>query len=475
MELIWNAEDVVRAVSGHSLHEQNWIARGVSIDSRTTKPGDIFIALLGPTHDGHDHVGQAMAAGAVAAIVSRPFVQAPPESPLILCKDTFTALQQLGQAGRERSTASIIAVTGSVGKTGTKEMLRLMLNAMGSTYANEGSLNNQWGVPLSLARMPPEARYGVFELGMNHAGELGPLSLQVRPNVALITTIEAVHLEFFASVEAIADAKAEIFLSMTPGNTAVLNRDNEHFARLAAAAKTRGLKKVLSFGRSSKCDARLKEWTPTLEGGAIRVEILGRKIDYTLGAAGEHLALNSVGALLAAVAAGGDPEACAAALAHYRAPQGRGAVLRLAMPEGTVTLIDESYNASPVAVRSAIRVLDSMTPEGTGGRLLVLGDMRELGEQSVELHTGLAADIAASKINLVFCCGAMMKHVYETLPAERRGGYAEDSATLAPQIIKTLRAGDIITVKGSLSMRMKLVVEALKSHVIGETMQKKTA
>lgn len=463
LNVIWQAEDVVRAIRGQCLHEQNWIAQGISIDSRTANAGDLFIALEGPTHDAHEFVHAAFAKGAVAAIVKRQAPQVPPQAPLLYVDDTFTALQDLGQAGRQRAQASIVAVTGSVGKTSTKEMLRLMLSAIGDTYANEGSLNNQWGVPLSLARLPAEARYGVFEIGMNHAGELGPLSQQVRPKVALITTIEAVHLEFFDSIEAIADAKAEIFLGMDAEGAAILNRDNPQFARLAAAARAQGIKRALSFGRDAKSDARLIEHINGVDGSTIQAEIHGRVLTYRLGAPGLHLAFNSLGALLAAVAAGGDVEACAAALFCYRQPEGRGVIETIRTAQGSFTLIDESYNASPVAVRAAIRVLSQMTPGPDGKRIVVLGDMRELGAAAPKLHAELAKDLIEGKIDRVYCCGEMMTNLYNALPPGLRGGSVQDSALLAPQVTADIRPGDIVTIKGSHSMRMELVVTALKA------------
>lgn len=461
-KLNWNAEDVIRAVHGQCLHDQSWQAHGVAIDSRVTQPGDLFVALKGPTHDGHEHVSAAFAAGAVAAIVARQPPQIPPQAPLITVPDTFTALQELGQAGRKRAQAKTIAVTGSVGKTGTKEMLRLMLNEVGDTYANEGSFNNHWGVPLSLARLPADALYGVFEIGMNHAGELGPLSQQVRPDVALITNIEAVHLEFFASIEAIADAKAEIFLGMAPSAVVVLNRDNSQFARLAAAAKERGLKKILGFGRDGKADARMMECIEKTDGSEIKADILGKKISYRISAPGSHVAMNSLGALCAAMAAGADLQACAAALSHYKQPKGRGVIQNIALPDGDITVIDESYNASPVAVRFAIRVLGQMAPGKGGKRILVLGDMRELGETSPALHTDLAKDIAEAKVDRVFCCGEMMAHLFEALPPALRGMHTKTSAELAPLVAEATHAGDVVTVKGSNGMKMWAVVEALK-------------
>ncbi|HEU0118473.1 MAG TPA: UDP-N-acetylmuramoyl-tripeptide--D-alanyl-D-alanine ligase, partial [Alphaproteobacteria bacterium] len=451
-ELVWKAEDVIRALGGQYLHEQTWEAHGVSIDSRTTKKGDIFFALIGPNDDGHEYVKNAFEAGAAAAIVSRQPPQVAKDAPLIFVEDTLTAMEFLGHANRERCQARIVAVTGSVGKTSTKEMLRLMLSAMGDTYANEGSLNNHWGVPLSLARMPQSSNYGVFEMGMNHAGELTALSRQVKPHVALITTIEAVHLEHFESVEAIADAKAEIFYGMQAINTPVLNKDNNQYERLFALASGNGFKQIFSFGRNAK-EGRMKDCVATSDGSTVTAEILGRTVNYHLPVFGEHMALNSVGALLSAVAAGGDIEACAAALQHFTQPKGRGVIQTITAPQGNFMLIDESYNASPVALRAAIRVLSQM-PIAKGRRLLALGDMKELGTSAPEMHAALAKDIIDAKIDLVFSCGEMMAHLNGNLPDSIRGGWAKDSTDLAPMVAAAMQGGDIITVKGSNSVKM---------------------
>jgi len=453
----------MRTVQGQCLHEQSWHARNVAIDSRAAKPGDLFVALKGPAHDAHDFVGDAFAKGAMAAIVSRKPAQAPKEAPLIFVEDTFAALEALGQAGRARAQGKILAVTGSVGKTGTKEMLRLMLNACGDAYANEGSFNNQWGVPLSLARLPAEAHFGVFELGMNHAGELALLAPQVRPDVALITTIEAVHMEFFPSVEAIAAAKAEIFIGMKPDGVAVLNRDNPHFARLAEGARAQGIRRILGFGSEGRADGKLLSYAGSPQGGMVEAEILGKKLAYPLGAAGAHLALNSVGALLAATAAGADAETCAAALAQYRPPVGRGTVSVIHLDDGEVTLIDESYNASPAAVRAALKVLGTMTPSPGGRRVFALGDMRELGAATDGLHADLAPDVIEAGVDLFYGCGAAAVHLYEALPGEKRGFHTRTSADLAQRLAADLRPGDIVAVKGSHSMKMEAVVEAIKA------------
>jgi len=465
MKLVWQAEDVLRAVRGQCLHAQDWAAHGVSIDSRTTRKGDLFIAIKGDALDGHDYVHKAFEAGAAAAIVDRQLPQVPPDAPLIFVDDTFIALQDLGRVGRLRSQARIVAVTGSVGKTSSKEMLRLMLGAVNDTFANEGSLNNHWGVPLTLARLPAEAKYGVIEIGMNHAGELGPLSREVQPHVALITNIEAVHLEHFQSTEAIADAKAEIFLGMDPAGIAVLNRDNQHYARLLAAARTQGLKKILCFGTDPKSDARLVNLTPDETGTDVEAIILGKKISFRVGTPGQHLAFNALGTLLACAAAQADLDICAEALAGYRPPMGRGTRQTISLSDKeSFTLIDESFNASPIATHAAITTL-GQTPVGANGRrIAVLADMRELGPTGPELHAELAISLIKNKIDTVHCCGELMEHLYEALPRAMRGQLCKNSQDLAPFVVQDVRTQDAVMVKGSHSMHMELIVKALQAR-----------
>jgi len=461
--LNWHAQDVLSATKGHTLHPQDSVAHGVSIDSRTVKQGDLFIAIKGPSCDGHDYVRAAMEAGAIAALVERQPPQVPADAPLVFVEDTMEALQDLGCAGRDRSTAALVAVTGSVGKTSTKEQLRLMLGAVGETYANEGSLNNHWGVPLTLARLPQDARYGVIEIGMNHAGELGPLSRLVRPHVALITNIEAVHLEHFESTAAIADAKAEIFEGMDKTGIAILNRDNPHFTQLAAKAKESSLKKILSFGRDLKSDARLVAIKHDDNGLLIDAVIMGRPLTYRMAKMGPHLAFNALGALLACAALEADVPLCAQALEAYLPPQGRGTIAAVTLPTGgTITLIDETFNASPVATHAALTTLGK-TPKASdkARRIAVLGDMRELGETGPALHADLADTILRSEIDLVFCCGELMKNLTNALPPALRGGHRPDSATLAELIASEVQDGDVVMVKGSHSLHMETILSAL--------------
>jgi UDP-N-acetylmuramoyl-tripeptide--D-alanyl-D-alanine ligase len=467
---LWQSDDILHATRGSKAGQWEpavWAASGVAIDSRTVQPGDLFIALQGPVHDGHAHVGAALRRGAVAAVVSRLPADLPPDAKLVLVADTLIALQDLGRRARARATGAIIAVTGSVGKTGSKEQLRHMLTACAgaaNVSASQGSFNNHWGVPLSLALLPEQARYGVFELGMNHAGELTDLSRQVQPQVALITNVEAVHLEFFANVEAIANAKAEIFLGMDAAGIAVLNRDNPHYARLLGHARTQGLQTLLSFGTTAGCEARLLDYHAEGEAGVVQAELFGQARTFRIGAAGLHYALNALGTLLAAQAAGADLAQCAASLATYHPPAGRGTRQTMALPDGgSVTVIDESYNASPVATRAAIATLGQITPPPNGRRLVVLGDMRELGATAPQLHAELAAPLLAAKIDKLFCCGDVIEGLYGLVPAAMRGAYAADSQALAPKVVAALRHGDIVLVKGSKSMHMEQIIAAINA------------
>ena len=457
---LWSSEEAAAATGG--ANAAPWRAGGVSIDSRTVGQGDLFVALQGPNFDGHQFVAKALAAGAAAALVARRPEGVADDAPLLLCPDTFTALENLGRAGRARATGRILAITGSVGKTGTKEALLRCLAHQAPSYATAGSLNNHWGVPLSLARLPADARFGIFELGMNHAGEIGPLARMVRPDVGLITTIAPAHLEFFASVEAIADAKAELFEGMGGQGIAVLNRDNGQYSRLAAAARTAGLGRILSFGESAGADARLISCLSGEESSEVVAEIGGVRLDYTLSLPGRHLVMNSLGVLLAARAVGADLETAARTLGTLPPVKGRGVRRRIALAGGgAFTLIDESYNASPAAMEASFAVAGRVAPGDGGRRLAVLGDMRELGTASDALHGALAGPLVASGFDLAFCCGPHMQALYAELPAHVRGTYAPEAEALAAAVTALVRDGDVVLVKGSAGSRMGGVVSAL--------------
>ena len=456
--VLWTSADADAATGGHST--ANWVATGVSIDSRSIEDGDLFIAIEGE-RDGHDFVANAARAGAAAAVVRRVPEGVPEGFPLLIVADTMAALNGLGAAARQRSGARFIAVTGSVGKTSTKETLRHVLSRQNLTHAPVGSYNNQWGVPLTLARMPPDIAYAVIEIGMNQAGEIGPLSRLARPHVAIITTIEAAHLEFFDSVVSIADAKAEIFGGIEPGGLAILNRDSPHFARLIDCAFMSGVDRIESFGRHPDATARLEKVAPHAEGSCIKAHIAGEPVCYKIGAPGQHWVMNSLAVLLAVRAVGADLGLAALALAEMSAPKGRGQRHRIAVAGGEAELIDDSYNANPASVRAALAVLGGAKPTGRGRRIAVLGDMRELGERGAELHAGLAPDVAAAGVDLLFAAGPLMRSLFDAAPAKCRFLHQASSADLIAPLKAELRPGDVVLVKGSLGSRMGPIVEAL--------------
>ena len=371
------------------------------------------------------------------------------------------ALEALGRAARSRSQARICAITGSVGKTGTKEALRLVLSEQATTAANLGSLNNHWGVPLSLARMASDTTFGVFEVGMNHPGEIIPLTGMIRPHVAIITAIEAAHTEFFSSIEEIADAKAEIFLGLEPGGCAVLNRDNVQFGRLKDATAAAGIENIIGFGAHRDAEARLIDFEATADSSRVEADICGTTVAYRIGAPGRHLVLNSLAVLAAVYALGADVERAATQLTGYLVPQGRGRQHRVALGGDGFTVIDESYNASPASMQAAAETLGNMHPEPGGRRIAVLGDMRELGASSANMHSALAQVLDANGIDIVFTAGSEMTHLDRALPVRMQGGHADSAAELAPMVATMVKVGDIVTVKGSAASAMNTVVETL--------------
>lgn len=438
---------------------------GISIDSRTLTPGEAYFAIKGDVHDGHDFVEAALKNGAALAVVSKTHADKfPADARLLIVDDVLAGLVDLAKASRERLGAKVIAVTGSVGKTSTKEALLTVLSPQGETHASVASFNNHWGVPLTLARCPASVKFAVFEIGMNHAGEITPLVKMVRPHVAIITTVEPVHLEFFSGIEAIADAKAEIFTGVEPGGAAVLNRDNSQFARLSKSAKAAKIKRIVSFGGDEKADARLIEVSLHPACSAVRARILGQDITYKIAMPGRHMVMNSLAVLAAAALAGADLALSALALAQLKPASGRGVRDALTLSEGTATLIDESYNANPASMAAAITVLGQAEVGPRGRRIAVLGDMLELGATGPDLHRGLAEAIKMNGIDSVFCCGPLMRNLWEALPSTKKGGYADSSAALEPQVVSAIGAGDAIMVKGSLGSRMKLIVTALQKR-----------
>jgi UDP-N-acetylmuramoyl-tripeptide--D-alanyl-D-alanine ligase len=457
-EALWTREEVLAATGGRATGAP-WAATGVSIDSRTLQPGDLFVAVKGENHDGHRFVDAAFERGAAAALVAETGT-AESAKPMVRVSDMQAAIERLGQFGRARSDARITAITGSVGKTSTKEAMRHVLEADAPVSASAASFNNHIGVPISLARLPRRARYGVFEIGTNHPGEIAPLSRQARPHVAVITAIAPVHIEFFASVAAIAEEKAQIFVGME-GGTAIVNRDSEHFDLVAGVARRHGVERLIGFGVHAAAQMRQVSCVTDPEGSEVVVAWRGDTIAYRVGAPGAHWAANSLAVLAAAAELGLDPANAAASLAGVSAVAGRGARRSLRLAQGHVELVDESYNASPTSVRAMLSVLAGLTPSPGGRRVLVLGDMRELGASSESMHVGLMPDVVAAGIDVAFTCGPAMGHLHQALPAAIRGAHLPDSQALAPVLVRALRPGDIVAVKGSLGSRMKLVVEAL--------------
>jgi UDP-N-acetylmuramoyl-tripeptide--D-alanyl-D-alanine ligase len=378
--------------------------------------------------------------------------------------DVLAGLGALARAARARSAAKVIAVTGSVGKTSTKEALKIALGATGEAHASAASFNNHWGVPLSLARLPLSAHYGVFEIGMNHAGEITPLVRLVRPHVAIVTAIAPVHLEFFDSLEAIADAKAEIFTGVEVGGAAIINRDSAHFERLARHAADDGIARVVSFGEHAGADARLLTYTLHAECSMVEADILGARVTYEIGAPGRHLVLNSLAVLAAACFVGADIAAAATALAQSKPAAGRGTRMTLALPDGAALLIDESYNANPTSMRAALALLGQASIAPNGRRIAVLGDMLELGPTGAELHRGLLAPIRQHGVDLVFCAGPLMHALWQALPSEVRGGYAESAGALEADVVAAVHGGDAVMIKGSLGSKMGPMVKALVAH-----------
>jgi len=462
MSALWTLDALQAATGARLSGEPAAELGGVSIDSRTLAAGDAFFAIKGDRVDGHDYVANAIARGAGVAVIADDKISAMPTgAPLAIVPDVLEALRALARAARSRSAARVIAVTGSAGKTGTKDALALALSGEGETHASTASFNNHWGVPLSLARLPEGAHFAIFELGMNHAGEIEPLSKLVRPHIALITTIEAVHLEYFENIEAIADAKAEIFLGLEADGVAILPRDNPQFERLAGAAREAQVGRIVGFGEHKDAEARLIDMALKSDCSTIRANILGDDVDYKVGAPGKHLVLNSLAVLAAAKLAGGDLAIAALALAGLVPPSGRGQRMQLDLGGGKALLIDESYNANPASMRAALEVLGQAPIGRRGRRIAVLGDMLELGPDAADLHRGLLDAVSDARIDLVFCAGPLMHELWNALPSVVRGGYAETAGEIEAELIAALRAGDAIMIKGSNGSRMGPIVQTL--------------
>ena len=454
---LWTAKDALKITAGDA--RGNWSADGVSIDTRTLEKGDLFVAISGPNYDGHAFVSAAFNAGAAAAVVSNGSADTLGNNPGLLVPDTLSALGLLAAAARRRTKAKITAITGSIGKTSTKEALAHVLSEQGETCASKSSLNNHWGVPLSLARTPESTKFGIFEIGMNHPGEIIPLTALVRPDVAIVTAIAPAHMQFFDSIEDIARAKSDIFKGLNDG-IAIIDRDAEHFNLLRSTALTSGAAKVISFGSHADADLRLIGYETNPNGSLIEAAWLGQTIRYRVGQPGINWTSNSLAVLAATGALGGDLSAAAVALGSLPALPGRGMIHVLPWNGGTIKLIDDSYNANPTSMKAALETLGRIQPEG-GRRIAVLGDMLELGKTSRAAHVGLIEHIKEYSIDTVLLAGSEMAALAEILDTSCFGGHTDTAEDLLPNVVKTLDAGDVISVKASNAMEMGRIVDAL--------------
>ncbi len=461
-EQLWRSQDLVAAMSGRPVGNLPEGIGGISIDSRSLSPGDAFFAIKGDVHDGHDFATAAVKAGAGLLVVADGKLPGLGRitTPLIVVDDVLAALIRLAGAARARSKAQIIAVTGSAGKTTTKEALRHTLSAVGKVHASDKSFNNHWGVPLSLARLPEDAQYAIFEIGMNHADEIRPLVKLVRPHVAIVTLIAAAHLGHFRNLDEIARAKAEIFEGLEKNGHALINRDDARYKLLEKLAKEAGVKHIHGFGENAKAEFRLLKYTPAADHSTISAAIGKSEVVVRIGVPGRHIAQNALAVLGAARLTGAEVARVAVALGDLQAEGGRG--LRHQLASG-ITLIDESYNANTASMKAALDLLDQTPVADKGRRIAVLGDMRELGNHSAKLHASLAAMIEPTKIDMVFLGGPEMSALAAVLPPERLAGHLPDAEALKPVLLAALKPGDTIMIKSSNGMGFSRLVEAIRA------------
>jgi len=465
--MLWTSQDAAAATGGRNTTD--WAANGVSIDTRTLKPGDLFVALK-DVRDGHEFVAQALAKGAAGALVSRVPEGVTGEAPLLIVPDVLKALEDLGRAARARTTARVVGVTGSVGKTSTKEMLRVVLGGQGRVHAAEASYNNHWGVPLTLARMPQATDFAVIEIGMNHPGEIAPLARLARLDVAMITIVAPAHLEAFENLEGIAHEKAAILDGLVPGGVAVLPGDLPVSGILLDKARATGAK-ILTFGAGEGMDFTLIAADLGPAATVVRAKRHGQPMLYKVRSPGRHFASNGLGALAVADALGLDPVIAVHDLGLWAPPVGRGTRERIVMDvveETTFDLIDDAFNANPASLAASLDVLIAATPEdgvgrvGKGRRIAILGDMLELGPQEGDLHRAVARHPGLAAIDTIHCVGPRMKLLHAALPRAQRGEWVEAAPELASRARTLIDAGDIVLVKGSKGIKVSLVVDALR-------------
>ncbi|HVY88381.1 MAG TPA: UDP-N-acetylmuramoyl-tripeptide--D-alanyl-D-alanine ligase [Hyphomonadaceae bacterium] len=474
---LWTSDEAAKATGGKALG--TWAVNGVSIDSRSLKPGDMFVALK-DVRDGHEFVEAAFAAGAGAALVSRDVLTHANggSRPGLIVNDVLLGLEKLGLAARARTSATCAAVTGSVGKTSVKEMLARIFRAAGRAHWSDKSFNNHWGVPLTLARMPRETGRAIFEIGMNTPGEIAPRSRMVRPHLAMITRIAPAHLQGMGSVEAVADEKVQIFAGLEPGGAVILPEKDHFFARMKLASQRMqpSARQLTYGGNRGPNSATPLSYRTDGNRSTIEVEVMGNQVTVTLDAVGEHWAANASLALLAAVVAGVAPTQAAEALSGYAPPAGRGTAETLKLPKGgEATLVDDAYNANPESMRAAIEGF----AQRPGRKIIALGEMRELGEGSAALHAGLAGPIVAANISAAVLSGGEMKHLADAL-AKRSGGAIKVELVAGPadaaERVKTwLEPGDAVLIKGSNASGMSRVGAALRQMSEGVAKSQKAS
>ncbi len=475
MTALWTRNEAQEATGGRA-EGPDWQAGGVSIDTRTLQPGDLFVALKA-ARDGHEFVAQALEKGAAAALVSHIPEGVPDDAPLLIVEDVLQGLEALARAARARTQAQVIGITGSAGKTSTKDMALQVLGRQGKTHAAEASYNNHWGVPLTLARMPADTEFAVIEIGMNHPGEIAPLARLARLNVAVITTVAPAHLEAFEDVDGIAVEKASIFEGLEPDGTALFNADVETAPILNAAAKEHAAWRI-GFGEHA--DAQLRALSITLTDNASVVEGRSPKgpFLFKVGAPGRHFALNALAVYGVAQLVGADTDVAACDIGQWSAPAGRGQreTIMLDRVEGhAMELIDDAFNANPASMAAAFEVLAAITPKSglgriaTGRRIAILGEMLELGEDEAQMHRALADHPAMASFARIDCVGPRMQALYDALPVAQRGRWVEKAEDLAADAHKLIDAGDVVLVKGSKGSKVSLIVEALrKLHQAGD-------
>ena len=463
---LWTASEVAKATGG--IVQGDWTVGGVSIDTRTIEAGDLFVALKA-ARDGHDFVAQALEKGAAAALVSRIPEGLPGDAPLLIVEDVLKGLENLGRASRARMGGKVVAVTGSVGKTSTKEMLRTVLGGQGRVHASVASYNNHWGVPLTLARMPQDTEFAVIEIGMKHPGEIAPLAAMARPHVAVVTTVAPAHLEAFENVEGIAREKASIFTGLEENGTAIFNADLAVSPILQDIA-TEHAKTLVAFGEND-ANFRLADVNVTDSATVGTGTAHGNPLFYKVAVPGRHYAMNGLAVLAVADALALDPAIAITDLGRWEPGAGRGLrdIIQLDPADNRriIELIDDAYNANPASVRASLEVLSVAELSGettvqSARRIAYLGDMKELGPREKDLHREIADLASVEKIDRIHCIGPLMKELYEALPVEKRGRWTETSEEMAKGVVRDLHAGDIVAAKGSLSMGVARVVDAIR-------------